>query len=125
MDLFVARENLLRLTDEEAYSALGRYMANDDFEKLYEWRQLAADRVLAIADVRPGAEMGDPRYPRALCPLCKGSVQARDVLGYAVPTGLRRHLLGEMNSEQCVMFEAAEQIGRDGIFEARELAKVR
>lgn len=65
--------------------------------------------------------MGDPRWPRALCPLCKQGAQGtRDLKGYAVPDGLRRHLLGELNSRQCVVFGAAEAIARDSIAEQRE-----
>jgi hypothetical protein len=97
------------------------YFRIDDFEKLREWRLERAEEIIKKAWVRPGEEMGDPRWPRAICPLCRQGAQGtRDVQGYAVPDGLRRHLLGELNSTQCFVFAAAESIARDRIFEARD-----
>ncbi|MGF6664976.1 hypothetical protein QF000_006644 [Paraburkholderia atlantica] len=116
-DLFVARDRLISLMDQQ--DLLHGYYRIRDRKQLAEWRQETAATVLSKALVRPGAEMGDPRWPRALCPLCRGGAQgARDVRGYAVPEGLRRHLLGEMNSQQCPVFSAAEGIARESIRDA-------
>jgi hypothetical protein len=118
-DLFVARQALIYLMDQQ--DLLRGYFGIHDFDKLREWRLERAEAVMKEAWVRPGEEMGDPRWPRALCPLCRQGAQAgRDVRGFAVPEGLRRHLLGELNSRQCAVFAAAESIARDSIHEARE-----
>jgi hypothetical protein len=97
------------------------YLGVRDHDQLDEWRRETAAAVLAVAQIRPGAEMGDPRWPRALCPLCRqGAKGTRDVSGYAVPEGLRRHLLGELNSQQCPVFGAAEAIARDYVWELQQ-----
>jgi hypothetical protein len=112
--LFLARHNLVGLMDLQ--DLLSGHWKTRDYDQVDKWRQQAAAAVLAAAQVRPGAEMGDPRWPRALCPLCRrGAQAARDVRGFAVPEGLRRHLLGELNSQQCPVFAAAEEMARDSI----------
>ncbi|MBR7894983.1 hypothetical protein [Burkholderia multivorans] len=76
---------------------------------------------METAQVRPGTEMGDPRWPRALCPLCRQGAQgARDVRGFAVPAGLRRHLFGELNSQQYPIFRAAEAIALENIYDIEQ-----
>lgn len=118
-DLFGVREALIRLMDMQGL--LKGYLACEHLDQLEEWRRECATAVLEAAWVRPGEEMGDPRWPRAICPLCRQGAQGtRDIKGYAVPEGLRRHLLGEFNSRQCDVFAAAEAIAIDAIHEARE-----
>ncbi|WP_176080816.1 hypothetical protein [Paraburkholderia tropica] len=113
-ELFIAREALIHHMDQKGL--LGGYMGIDEHETLIEWKAKTVEAVLADAIVRPGEEMGDPRWPRALCPLCREGAQgARDVRGFAVPTGLKRHLLGELNSRQCDVFAAAVAIARESI----------
>ncbi|OUL68705.1 hypothetical protein [Paraburkholderia hospita] len=117
-ELFIVRHTLINLMDPK--DLLYGYLGIDEHEKLIEWRINAVKAVTADAQVRPGDEMGDPRWPRALCPLCRQGAQGtRDVRGYAVPEGLRRHLLGELNSRQCDVFAAAVAIAREGIREKR------
>jgi hypothetical protein len=118
-DLFVARHALVILMDPQDW--LSGYFRIRDFDQLAVWRDDAAQVIIKEAWIRPGEEMGDPRWPRAICPLCRRGAQGtRDVKGYAVPAGLRRHLLGELNSRQCPVFAAAESIARDSIQEALE-----
>jgi hypothetical protein len=113
-ELFKARHSLVDLMDPQ--DLLGGHWKTSDYDQVDEWRMEAMVAVLAAAQVRPGAEMGDPRWPRALCPLCRRGAQGtRDVRGFAVPEGLRRHLLGESNSQQCPVFGAAEAMARDGV----------
>lgn len=113
-ELFAARQALVHLMDTQ--DLLTGYFRCKDFDQLDEWRIERAAAVIKEAWVRPGEEMGDPRWPRAICPLCRQGAQGtKDVKGYAVPEGLRRHLLGELNSRQCAVFAAAEAIARDSI----------
>jgi len=117
--LFVARRALIYHMDTQ--DLLTGYFRCEDFEELEKWRRERAAAVLEAAWVRPGEEMGDPRWPRAICPLCRQGAQGtRDVKGYAVPEGLRRHLLGELNSRQCDVFAAAKAIALDVVHDARE-----
>ncbi|WP_124800606.1 hypothetical protein [Paraburkholderia phosphatilytica] len=113
-DLFVARDALIYLLD--ARDLLSGFYGIRDRSQLREWREATATKVIEAAWVRPGEEMGDARWPRALCPLCRQGADARrDVRGFAVPNGLRRHLLGELNSRQCPVFGAAEGMARSRI----------
>ncbi|WP_044490810.1 hypothetical protein [Burkholderia pseudomallei] len=118
-ELFVTRESLIDLMDPQ--DLLRGYLGVRDDSQLDSWRRTALAAVMGSAQVRPGAEMGDPRWPRALCPLCRESAQGtRDVRGYAVPEGLRRHLLGELNSRQCAVFGAAEAIALENIHDIQQ-----
>ncbi|RQQ08387.1 hypothetical protein DF161_29135 [Burkholderia stagnalis] len=97
------------------------YLGVRDDNELDSWRRATLAAVLDNAQVRPGEEMGDPRWPRALCPLCRQGAQGtRDVRGYAVPEGLRRHLLGELNSLPCPVFRAAEAIALENIYDIQQ-----
>jgi hypothetical protein len=121
-ELFIVRHTLIDLMDPK--DLLYGYLGIDEHEQLVEWRASAVKTVMADAQVRPGDEMGDPRWPRALCPLCRQGAQGtRDVRGYAVPEGLRRHLLGELNSRQCDVFAAAVAIARESIHEKQRASR--
>ncbi|KVN95476.1 hypothetical protein WJ69_04685 [Burkholderia ubonensis] len=118
-ELFVTRESLIHLMDP--LGLLRGYLGVRDDIQLDTWRRTALAAVMRSAQVRPGAEMGDPRWPRALCPLCRQGAQGmRDVRGYAVPGGLRRHLLGELNSQPCPVFKAAEAIALENIYDIQQ-----
>lgn len=121
-DLYAARRVLIALMDSQ--DLLHRHICIDNVDQLDEWRNNAAEAVIKEALVRSGEEMGDPRWPRAICPLCRRSALGpQDVKGYAIPEGLHRHLLGEYNSQQCPVFAAAESIARDRVYEVREDAQ--
>ncbi|KVT77662.1 hypothetical protein WK58_10245 [Burkholderia ubonensis] len=118
-ELFLVRDSLIHLMDPQ--ELLRGYLGIRDEIQLDSWRRTALAAVMGSAQVRPGAEMGDPRWPRALCPLCRQGAQGmRDVRGYAVPGGLRRHLLGELNSQPCPVFKAAEAIALENIFDIEQ-----
>ncbi|MBU9545804.1 hypothetical protein LGM48_24225 [Burkholderia multivorans] len=117
--LFLTRESLIDLMDPQ--NLLSGYLGVRDDVELETWRRAALTAVMETAQVRPGTEMGDPRWPRALCPLCRQGAQgARDVRGFAVPAGLRRHLFGELNSQQCPIFRAAEAIALENIYDIEQ-----
>lgn len=108
-ELYYARQALIDLLDPQ--ELLSGYWGCDDSDQVDEWRLKTAAAVIDAARVRPGKEMGYPRSPRAICPLCRqGAVTVSGVQGFAVPTGLRRHLLGEYNARQCPVFKAAEEL---------------
>ncbi|RQY03754.1 hypothetical protein DF118_32325 [Burkholderia stagnalis] len=118
-ELFLVRDSLIHLMDPQ--DLLTGHLGVRDDVQLDTWRRTALAAVMGSAQVRPGAEMGDPSYPRALCPLCRQGAQGiRDVRGYSVPGGLRRHLLGELNSRQCPVFKAAEAIALENIYDIKQ-----
>jgi len=67
-DLFVVRQAMVDLLDLQ--DLLDGYFRVETFEDLDLWREKCAEAIIAVAWVRPGEEMGDPRWPRAICPLC-------------------------------------------------------
>lgn len=71
--LFLTRESLIDLMDPQ--DLLSGYLGVRDDVQLETWRRAALTAVMETAQVRPGAEMGDPRWPRALCPLCRQGAQ--------------------------------------------------
>lgn len=108
-ELFLARRALIDLLDTQGI--LAGYARCEDLDEVDEWRQKTTAALIKAAWVRPGEEMGDPSSPRAICPLCRqGAITDRGAQGFSVPGGLRRHLLGELNSRQCRVFHAAEQL---------------
>jgi hypothetical protein len=108
-DLDTARSTIVDLMD--ARGLLDGYIGLEEHTDLLVWREKAVERVLAVADVRDGNEMGNGMYgDRALCPLCRRSANGSGrVRGFAFPEGLRRHLLGDYNCAQCEVFGAADK----------------
>jgi hypothetical protein len=62
-ELFLTRRALIELLDPQ--DLLNGYFACDDYEQLHQWKVDRADAVITEAWVRPGIEMGDPRWPRS------------------------------------------------------------
>lgn len=71
-------------------------------EEVYRWRDRVTEQLLALAEPRPGPEMGDsPDTERAYCPACGGSVTSPYQEGFRLPNGLLNHLRGEHNLREC------------------------
>src|SRR5690606_25671652 len=47
---------------------------------------------------------------RALCPLCNRGSDSPYVEGYALPEGLRRHLMGRGNTHRCIVMETVSKL---------------
>jgi len=76
--------------------------------QFYQWQHDAIAAVIGIA--APDAQ------GRAHCPLCKEGRQSwgsYDDVGYAVPDGLKRHLLGEGKSAQCSILKVVFDLAQD------------
>jgi hypothetical protein len=74
---------------------------------------VAADRINELAKPIPEKS---PFYfgERAYCPLCGGgSSWGRYESGFALPAGMRRHLLGWGSNRKCQVMEAAIELARD------------
>ena len=114
--LYMARETIIRLMGPEISDILTSYFHCSSEEETRMWRYVTAARIVACTHSRPPAEMGDygSSTPRSVCPLCGGSaVNPFGICGFAVPVGLKRHLLGSHNSDQCSIFEAADALARE------------
>jgi hypothetical protein len=98
---WVAREIILDLLPPE----VAQLMKSADCgsrEEVYDWVRVVTDKLLHLADVRAGSEMGDmPFVERAYCPACGGSTSSAYHQGFTVPGGLLKHLRGEQNAHEC------------------------
>ncbi|WP_086382306.1 hypothetical protein [Caballeronia sordidicola] len=112
--LWLAHYRMINLMAYEKERILSGYHHVEDLSSAYRWLGEAANALIKIADAKPGFEMGDPGTRlRAVCPLCGDGAQTPYVEGFAVPIGLRRHLMGEYNSQQCTVMAAALWLARD------------
>lgn len=114
-DLFRTRRALVQMTGEDADRILSSYYSDmkrteDEYENsrrmANRWLESVVDDVLLLARPQDVDQSGHGP-DRALCPLCHGSSQSPYATGFAIPEGLRRHLLGENNSNRCMVTEAA------------------
>ena len=99
-ELYDARRAILRQAPEDLQNLLGRYGA-DDWDPL-GWLNEVVRAVLSAA---PAAT------DRVICPLCRSPGMSSS--GFTLPTGLRRHLVGQGTTEQCDVVFAAMRLARD------------
>jgi len=115
--LAMARWAILHLMSDDAQRILTRLTDAKDRIELWSASERAAEAIVDLCPnpVQPlwrGEPLGAPRAP---CPLCGGGTASPREEGYALPTGLMRHLLGSHNSSQCDVFEAAFELALDFI----------
>lgn len=115
IDLYEARRTIIKLMSKDIQEILMSYYSCSTPEDSSRWADITADRIIAFAETKSATEMGEygSITPRAICPLCKGdSLNPFGAKGFAVPEGLRRHLLGLHNSQKCQVFGAAHALAR-------------
>lgn len=121
-DLYMARRAMIGLMRQEARDILMGYSECRDRSDVCDWAEAAAAEVLAFAVPKASEEMGEASgsSPRSVCPLCgDGSMNLSGVQGFAVPEGLKRHLLGLNKARQCDVFGAAHALARGHVDEER------
>jgi hypothetical protein len=108
---------LLDLMPEKAREILGSYHAVKTKQEWWHWRERAAEQIVELADgVAQRTYQGQPiEAPRAKCPLCRAGPESYydGGLGFALPTGLIRHLTGGHNARQCPVFGAGFALALD------------
>lgn len=124
-DLWQARYNLLRRAPSNVRGDLESYRQCRNRMESRGWLDRVAERILEIAQPIPDSLNGwGP--PRGWCPICGDGSSGPYDTGFALPEGLRRHLVGYGRSNQCVFTETAEQLAReawDEKFAESELAE--
>lgn len=106
--IFRLRRVILDLVPPAVGQVLLGYSACVTRQDANEWVVIAAERTVELADRRSAAEMGGSlgSGDRAFCPLClRGTSTAGRARGFSWPDGLRRHLAGEGNANQCWVLE--------------------
>lgn len=117
-ELHDSRRTIIGLIpNEEVRDILKSYQKCNNKDNAWCWAESTSAKIADLADARPAGEMGD--FPgnsaRAHCPLCGGDSEAvaRGISGFAVPDGLKRHLLGSHTAKQCEVFSAALELCRE------------
>ena len=118
-ELYLARCALVQSVRPQARIWLEAHTDVRSFEDLDRWMSWAVDGLLTVASVdAPSAGFGTQR--RAVCPLCGESAQSPYTSGFALPTGLTRHLVGSHGSRMCTVFNAAFAQARDSAIQHRD-----
>jgi hypothetical protein len=110
-ELYSARRALFHRLGESFQQIIDEMPRDVTYGETYDWFEEAMGQVLHLAESLSADERTDEdqSIDRARCPLCGGS--ASDYYnpnnGFAYPEGLRRHLLGENNTNQC---EVSKQV---------------
>lgn len=104
-DLWYARNTVIELIPEELQDILETYRHCNTPDDTPRWQGAMADAVIAYA--KPLPDLHPMIGTRARCPLCRKSSQSPYTDGYALPEGLRRHLLGDGGSHLCHVVQAA------------------
>jgi len=115
------RRTVISIVPEKFRELLRSYQYLNGKDNAWGWGEATAGEIVALADIHTAAEMGDlpSNSPRAQCPLCDGhsSAAAHGISGFAVPDGLKRHILGTHTSKQCDVFFAALELCREHLDE--------
>ena len=93
LELFIARQTILLLMPEDIQEYLEGHWACESYQDIVAWRSWCVHGFVRLAESGPiyGLEIN---RPQARCPLCKGEPASARSSGYALPTGLERHLTG-------------------------------
>jgi hypothetical protein len=119
-----ARRDLLSLAREEMQFLLRSYREGMSQQEFESWRRRTAEAIAARTEKDDDiSHVG----ARAMCPLCaEGWVSWPNAVGFALPGGLLRHLLGAGNTTPCVVtkqaFAAARRALEPGFSAADERA---
>jgi len=101
-EMYVLRQAVLSLVPER-FRILIKPPYSFTQEQGRSWQYETVRKVLELVEADPQG--------RAPCPLCGETTQTYGV-GFAVPTGLERHLLGSHQSRRCDVMHAAKGLLR-------------
>ncbi|CAI8823485.1 hypothetical protein [Methylocaldum szegediense] len=107
-----ARYTILNLVPKEAQEALKSYLSCESRQETYGWLDRTAETIVSLAQIL-APEKGSYFSDRAYCPLCGGESTSPYERGFAVPEGLRRHLVGWGNTRPCAVLEAAFALAKE------------
>lgn len=124
-ELFRTRWDLISLAPDGFDSLLRSYYSCETRSATYGWEAEVVDKIVERAEPLEEARP-DLFGARANCPLCRSGSQSYYERGFALPEGLRRHLVGYGRSHQCCVMRVAMALARehwDGEFAAGEAAE--
>lgn len=113
-ELYSARTFIIEMVAPEFERVLSSYY-NFEKENAYDWLGSITEIIIEMAEAK--AQVPDDAQIwqefRAPCPLCCRGVQFPGEPGFKLPEGLRRHLMGSHNSQQCFVTETAKALARE------------
>ncbi|WP_158985803.1 hypothetical protein [Lysobacter panacisoli] len=100
---------IINLMPPEAKKLLMSHYGRPSDQPLWDWASETAEKLIEqCQNVIQATYQGQPfGAPRAYCPLCGDGSSSFYEEGFALPTGLMRHLTGYGNMRQCEVFRAA------------------
>lgn len=107
-ELWHTRRLVIKLLPEAAQDVLESYMRYKDLESKLRWEHAVVEAVIELAE--PIDEPSTYFGPRAYCPLCGAGTTFAYTSGFTVPEGLKRHLTGWGNIQQCDVIEVAVEL---------------
>jgi hypothetical protein len=111
-DLYSARRAVVALLPQAIQTFVESYYDCQSWHEAHAWESGLVEQILASAAVL-GREDGSYFGPRAYCPLCTSGSSGPYDRGFAVPEGLRRHLLGWGNTGACSILSPVLDLARD------------
>lgn len=120
-DLYRARRTIIELMPERIRELLDSFYGCDSREASYRWQHEVVEELIGLAEAIP--DKSPFRADRAYCPLCGSGSSSPYERGFSLPEGLRRHLSGWGNAQQCDVMDAVMAIARntwDDRFQAAE-----
>jgi hypothetical protein len=108
-DLYLARRTIIQLMPDNVQEIMNAYYSCRSRQELYRWEYDAVEEIIKLANIL-SAEEGSRFSDRAYCPLCGEGTSSAYERGFSVPEGLRRHLVGQGNIQQCGVMQAAERV---------------
>ncbi len=111
-DLYLARRTIIQLMPDNVQEIMNAYYSCRSRQELYRWEYDAVEEIIKLANIL-SAEEGSRFSDRAYCPLCGEGTSSAYERGFSVPEGLRRHLVGQGNIQQCGVMQAAVRLARD------------
>lgn len=111
-ELWRARQAIIDLMPPAVAEVLSSYHCCT-FEQKGAWQTETVEKLIDAAETLPTSESPYFSERRARCPLCGSGSMSPYTEGFAVPEGLRRHLVGSGNAAQCEVMHAAAALARD------------
>ena len=112
--LQIARRDILNLAPAEFRSILDSFKDCHSRTDLDGWEESIARAIVARAAPMHAGTQSQWLLSHAFCPLCRGAPQTTygHGLGFKLPEGLRRHLVGYGKTAQCSVMFAARSLAR-------------
>lgn len=110
-ELMMLRYELISVAPQEAGLLLGSYYKCKSRSEIHHWLNDIAEQISAMAKPLPKYQ-NSVWGERGNCPLCGSGGNSFNDEGFALPEGLRRHLVGFGNAHHCVITKAARDLAR-------------